>query len=78
MLDALNVVFSAIEGVWSLFHMLDNAYSIYFTLLGFFVAFTVYRFIVRPFVGGGFVDPTSVLRFFKGADSDEARKPEKK
>lgn len=77
-MDALDVVFSAIDSVWALFVELNEFFDIWLILIGFFVAFTLYRFLVRPLVGGGFVDPTEVLRASihaqKSAESDVARK----
>lgn len=76
--EALDVVFFAFEQVTALFLKLSGFFDVLSIAVGFFAAFCVYRFIVRPIVGSSAVDPSSVLRAFKGADSDEARKPEKK
>lgn len=78
LVDGIEIVFDGITGAFELFTDLSNYYDLLWVLIGFFTAFTVYRFVIRPLAGGGFVDPTAVLRVFKGADSDEARKPEKK
>lgn len=76
--ECIDVVFNAIEQVFFLTMHLHEFFDVLGIAIGFFTAFTLYRFVVRPLVGSGFVDPSSVLRVFKGADSDEARKPEKK
>ena len=76
--DVLDLVFFAIEHVFALFLHLDSFFGVFSICVGFFAAFTLYRFIVRPLAGSGAIDPSSVLRVFKGADSDPARKPEKK
>lgn len=78
LIQALDVVFRGITGAFDSFTQLSNYFDLLWVLVGFFSAFTAYRFVIRPLAGGGFVDPTAVLRVFKGADSDEARKPEKK
>lgn len=76
--DCLEIVFWAIDRVFGLTLLLSEYFDIFSITIGFFTAFTLYRFVVRPLTGGGFVDPSGVLRVFKGADSDPARKPEKK
>lgn len=74
----LDIVFEGITGAFDLFTDLSNYYDLLWVLIGFFTAFTVYRFVIRPLAGGGFVDPTEVLRAGlraqKSAESDIVRK----